>query len=142
MIKTYVYNKSMNNVSHILVGQGGNTVRFNFTHGNTITKKLPELTLRGKYYQELLESSELYTSKLVRCSRMIEEDSDKEEEAEDDEEETTSNEQEVQEIPDVKTSDELIAYVNETYGKEFRTVANALKYAAKMSISFPNYNPD
>lgn len=141
MIKTYVYNRPMNNVSHILVGQGGNSVRFNFTHGNTIVKKLPELTLRGKYYQDLLESSTLYTSGLVRCTRKIEEDSDKEDAAEQ-EEEATTTEQEVQEVASVKTADELIAYVNETYGKEFRNVANALKYAAKMSISFPNYNPD
>lgn len=131
----------MNNVSHILVGQGGNSVRFNFTHGNTIVKKLPELTLRGKYYQDLLESSTLYTSGLVRCTRKIEEDSDKEDATEQEEDAATA-EQGVQEVASVKTADELIAYVNETYGKEFRNVANALKYAAKMSISFPNYNPD
>lgn len=127
----------MNNISHILTGQSGNTVRFNFTHGNTITKKLPELTLRGKYYQELLEASDLFKTGLVRCTRVIEEDSDKEEEVE---EEMPSEEKQVTEVPSVKTDAELIAYINENYGKDFRTVSSALKYAAKESISFPNYN--
>lgn len=137
MIKTYVYNRVMNNISHILTGQSGNTVRFNFTHGNTITKKLPELTLRGKYYQELLEGSELFKTGLVRCTRKIEEESDKEEEVK---EEVASEEKQVVEVSSVKTDAELIAYINENYNKDFRTVASALKFAAKESISFPNYN--
>lgn len=141
MIKTYVYTQPMNNVSHVLTGQGGNTVRFNFTNGNTITKKLPELTLRGKYYQDLLESSELFAKGLVRKLRETTEPSDaKEEQATAEKKEVAKEEGQVEEVKNVRTTDEVIAYVNERFGSNCKSLASAMKYASKANIIFPDFN--
>lgn len=130
----------MNSISHILAGKGGNTVRFNFTNGNIITKKLAELTLRGKYYQDLLEDSDLFKRGLVRLSHSVKEASDKEETKA--KEETSADESKAFSVPEVRTSADLIAYVNEHYDKSFRTVSNALDFATtKQNLCFPNYNP-
>ncbi len=142
MIKTYQYTQPMNSVSHILIGQGGNTVRFNFTNGNVITKKLPELTLRGKYYQELLESSDLFTSGKVRKVREVEDPSEKKEtEKATPVTASVEHEKEVEEVLEVRSSDELIAYVNQRWDKKFILPHKALDFASKENVKFPNYNP-
>ncbi len=139
MINTYVYSQPMNNISHVITGQGGNTVRFNFTNGNVITKKLPELTLRGKYYQDLLESSSLFKNGLVRKVLSVEESSDKKET--NNKEEGKNNVNGMEEILSVTTTDEIIAYVNERFGKDCRTLATAMKHASANNLIFPNYQP-
>ncbi len=141
MIKTYVYTQPMNNVSNILTGKGGNTVRFNFTNGNILTKKLPELTLRGKYYQTLLESSELFTSGRVRLLRQTEDPIEQEEESVKETEQTTTNVSKTEEVLEVRSSDELIAYVNQRWDKKFILPHKALDFATKENVTFPNYNP-
>ena len=139
MINTYVYSQPMNNISPVITGQGGNTVRFNFTNGNVITKKLPELTLRGKYYQDLLESSSLFKNGLVRKVLSVEESSDKKEI--NNKEEGKNNVNGTEEILSVTTTDEVIAYVNEHFGKDCRTLATAMKHASANNLIFPNYQP-
>ena len=139
MIKTYVYTQPMNNVSHVLTGQGGNTVRFNFTNGNTITKKLPELTLRGKYYQDLLEGSELFAKGLVRKLRETPDPSDvKEEQTE--EKETAKEDGQMEEVKTIRTTADVIAYINERFDSNCKTLASAMKYASKNNIIFPDFN--
>lgn len=143
MIKTYVYTQPMNNVSHVLTGQGGNTVRFNFTNGNTITKKLPELTLRGKYYQDLLEGSELFLKGLVRKLRETPDPSDTKEEqtaAEAGKKETVKEEGQMEEVKNVRTTADVIAYINERFDSNCKTLASAMKYASKNNIIFPDFN--
>lgn len=139
MINTYVYSQPMNNISHVITGQGGNTVRFNFTNGNVITKKLPELTLRGKYYQDLLESSSLFKNGLVRKVLSVEEASDKKEINNKEKDKIDMNGME--KVLSVTTTDEVIAYVNERFGKDCRTLATAMKHASANNIIFPNYQP-
>lgn len=139
MIKTYVYTQPMNSVSHVLTGQGGNTVRFNFTNGNVITKKRAELTLKGKYYQDLLEESELFTSGKVKLVRSIEDPDEKKEEAAAPTTETTSK---VEQVAEVRTADELIAYVNQRWGKEYIRPNKALAFATGENVAFPNYSPE
>lgn len=134
MIKTYRYNAMANNVSHVLTGKGGNTVRFNFTHGNVLIKKQPELTLQGKYYQDLLEDSDLFKGGRIRLVKTIKEDSDVEEKVV----KKTTTTTETKAVADVTSEDELLAYVNETYGKEYVSVSAALKYATAQGVSFPN----
>ncbi len=140
MIKTYIYTQPMNNISHVLTGQSGNTVRFNFTNGNILTKKQPELTLKGKYFQDLLENSELMQKGLVRLIRTVEEDCDKVD-ADKKTEGAPSQVDGKEEVPSVKSTDELIAYINERFGKDYRTLASAMKCASTNNIIFPNYEP-
>lgn len=126
----------MNNISHVLTGQGGNTVRFNFINGSVITKKLPEITLRGKYYQDLLEGSELFTSGRVRKIREVADPTEKETE-----QTKTPKEGQVEEVKGIRSTDELIAYVNERFDKECKTLATAMKVASKANLIFPDYEP-
>lgn len=125
----------MNNVSHVLTGQGGNTVRFNFTNGNTITKKLPELTLRGKYYQDLLEGSELFIKGLVRKLRETPDPSDTKEE-----QTVVKEDGQMEEVKNIRTTADVIAYINERFDSNCKTLASAMKYASKNNIIFPDFN--
>lgn len=145
MIKTYEYTKPMNNVSHVLMGNGGNSVRFNFINGNIITKKLPECTLRGKYYQDLLENSDLFKKGYVRLVRKITEPSDLEENPTPTPDPTPSINTDVIEVTSVVSESDLLAFANEKDNREgvrmFRTPASALDWATKHNYSFPNYQP-
>lgn len=153
MIKVYRYNENRNSVSHILQGKNGVTVRYNFERGNVITKQKPELVLRNEYAQNLLENSLLFKSNvvtLVRSERTPEDDEKDRLEAENNQpipsEPNAPNTgqylQNVINVPEVRSDDELIAYVNENYDKSFRTVSNALAFATdKQHLYFPNYKP-
>lgn len=127
----------MNSVSHVLTGQGGNTVRFNFTNGNVITKKRAELTLKGKYYQDLLEESELFTSGKVKLIRTIEDPSEKKEEKV-----APAAAQDVEQVLEVRSTDELIAYVNQRWSKKYILPQKALAFATGENVAFPNYSPE
>lgn len=76
MIKTYRYNVLCNSASHILNGPSGNSMRYDFTHGNIAGNKFPEITLRNKYAQDLLESHELFSKGKVSLIRTTLEESD------------------------------------------------------------------
>lgn len=136
MIKTYRYNANRNTVSHILQGKNGLTIRYNFERGNVITKQKPEIILRNKYAQDLLESSDLFKQGLVTLVSSIAEPSDVIEEAQTEIKKETNAE----EVRGVRTSDEVIAYINQRFEKDCRTLATAMKHAAKANLVFPDYN--
>ena len=144
MIKTYKLKALCNNASHTITGAGGNTMRYNFTHGNTYTGKRPEITLRSKYAQDLLESHELFKSGKVSLVRKTVEPSDliDEEKAH---EPTPKKKTDVIEVDSVVSDSDIIAFANEKDGREgvreFRTVSSALSWATDHNYSFPNYKP-
>lgn len=133
MIKIYRLKQALNNGHHVLVGAGGNKVRYEFTGGNVITGTCPELSLKGKYYQDLLESSELFKSGTVVLVREIKTSDDK------DPVPTTkpTPEKNLESVDSVTTPDELLVYVNTNYSKNFTSPAKALAFAAKEGIVFP-----
>ena len=143
MIKTYRYNENRNTVSHIIQGKNGMTVRYNFERGNTITKKKPELILKTKFAQDLLESSELFKHGVVSLVRSEAEPSDVIDETP---KETTDVEQKLIVYESVRTNAELVNFVNQvdnrTEKNAFTTPARALKWASEHFYKFPNYNPD
>jgi len=138
MIKTYRYNANRNTVSHILQGKNGVTVRYNFERGNVITKQKPEIILRTKYAQDLLESSDLFKQGLVSLVSSIAEPSD----VIDEEPKPTVQKKasETEEVHGIRTTDEVIAYVNERFDKDCKTLATAMKHASKANIIFPDFN--
>lgn len=142
MIKTYRYNELCNNVSLTLSGASGNTMRYNFTHGNTYMRKCPELTLRNKYAQDLLDSHELVKSGKVTCIRTTLEESDivQEESPIDDHVKKTTQPPMNEEVRDIRTADEVINYVNNRFDKECKTLATAMKHASKAGLIFPDFN--
>jgi len=135
MIKTYRYNANRNTVSHILQGKNGLTVRFNFERGNVVTKRKPELILKNKFYQDLLESSELYKQGLVSLVSSIAEPSDVV-----DDTPTEKKQETTEEVKNIRTAADVIAYINERFGKDYRTLAKAMNQASKSGIIFPDYN--
>lgn len=146
MIKTYRARVNRNNVSYLLYGKQGNEVRFNFTNGNVVTNKYPSLTLKGRYYQELLEDSTLFQTHVVIMEREQEEypgeKAEREAETTNAEERTEASPKQVQieKVPGIRTSDEVIAYVNERYGKECKTLATAMKHTSKDGLVFPDFS--
>lgn len=145
MIKVYRYNAERNVVSHILQDKNGVTVRYNFERGNVVTKRKPEIVLKSKYAQDLLEQSELFKSKtvtLIRSEKTPEDDLPVPEKkaSESDEENNPKS------IGDVTNDTELLAFVNKADGRNertaFRTPINALKWANENGYTFPNYNPE
>lgn len=142
MIKTYRYNELCNNVSLTLSGASGNSMRYNFTHGNTYMRKCPELTLRNKYAQDLLDSHELVKSGKVTCIRTTLEESDivQEESPIDEHVKKTTQPPMNEEVRDIRTADEVINYVNNRFDKECKTLATAMKHASKAGLIFPDFN--
>ena len=94
---------------------------------------LPELSLKGKYYQDLLESSQLFKSGTVVLIREIKTSDDIDPVPTP---EPTPKKQ-VDSIDTVTTPDELLVYVNTNYSKNFTSPAKALAFAAKEGIVFP-----
>ena len=140
MIKTYRYNELCNNVSLTISGAGGNSMRYNFTHGNTYMRKCPELTLRNKYAQDLLDNHELVRSGKVTCIRTTLEESDiVQEEALVNE---PSKKSQKEDITGIRTSEEVINYVNSRFDKDCRTLETAMKHADKASLVFPDYGKE
>ena len=142
MIKTYRYNELCNNVSLTLSGASGNTMRYNFTHGNTYMRKCPELTLRNKYAQDLLDSHELVKSGKVTCIRTTLEESDivQEEQPANEPVKKVTQPPMNEEVRDIRTADEVINYVNNRFDKECKTLATAMKHASKAGLIFPDFN--
>ena len=125
MIKIYRLKQALNNSSHVLVGAGGNKVRYEFKGGNVIAGTCPEISLKGKYYQDLLEASELFKDGTVVLVREIK--------TSDDMKETVPKPEpkNVNTADSVTTPDELLVYVNTNYDKKFTDPSKALAFAAK-----------
>lgn len=137
MIKTYTYNELRNNVSITLSGLSGNTVRYNFTHGNTYMRKFPQITLRNRYAQDLLDNHELVKSGKVTCILTAAEPSDV---IEEEQVQTSKKNVQTEEVRGIRTTDEVIAYVNQRFDKECRSLATAMKHASKAGLIFPDFN--
>ena len=140
MIKTYRYNANRNTVSHILQGKNGLTVRYNFERGNVITKQKPELILKNRFAQDLLEKSDLFKQGIVSLVSSIAEPSDVV--GETPTVQTQKKQTNTEEVKGIRTTDEVISYVNERFDKDYKTLATAMKHASKAGIIFPDYNPD
>lgn len=138
MIKTYRYNELCNNVSLTISGAGGNSMRYNFTHGNTYMRKCPELTLRNKYAQDLLDNHELVRSEKVTCIRTTLEESDILQE--EGHAKKPAKKAQKEEVAGIRTAEEVINYVNIRFDKDCRTLETAMKHAGKAGLIFPDFN--
>lgn len=141
MIKTYRLRTNMNNVSHVLLGKNGNSVRYNFTNGNVATSKNPTLTLRTKYAQDLLEESDLFKNGSVILDQVVKEASDEvQSTTKSSKTEESTTETNVAEIvvEDVKTVADAVDYIAENYGKKVTGSKGVIAFANKNNLSFPN----
>lgn len=141
MIKTYNARVQNNNISYLLEGKHGNQMRYNFTNGNVITNKYPSITLRNRYAQELLESSLLFANNTVVLERTEEEFPGELDALKKESNETpTEKQSKTEEVKGIRTTDEVIAYVNERFNKDCRNLSTAMKHASKAGLIFPDFN--
>lgn len=138
MIKTYRYNVLCNSASHILNGPSGNSMRYDFTHGNIAGNKYPEITLRNKYAQDLLESHELFSKGKVSLIRTTLEESD----IVDEPAKKTTKKSQKEEVAGIRTAEEVINYINNRFDKNCRTLETAMKHADKAGLIFPDYGKE
>ena len=150
MIKTYKARVNQNSISYLLSGKQGNQVRYPFANGNVIINKYPSLTLRNRYCQELLESSLLFANNTIVLDHEEEEypgEKAKLEEEKnaalkstvDEPTKKTTKKSQKEEVTGIRTSEEIINYINNRFDKDCRTLETAMKHADKAGIIFPDY---
>lgn len=150
MIKTYKARVNQNSISYLLSGKQGNQVRYPFANGNVIINKYPSLTLRNRYCQELLESSLLFANNTIILDHEEEEypgEKAKLEEEKnaalkstvDEPAKKTTKKSQKEEVTGIRTSEEIINYINNRFDKDCRTLETAMKHADKAGIIFPDY---
>ena len=153
MIKTYKARVNQNSISYLLSGKQGNQVRYPFANGNVIINKYPSLTLRNRYCQELLESSLLFANNTIILDHEEEEypgvKAKLEEEKNaalkstvDEPEKKTTKKSQKEEVTGIRTSEEIINYINNRFDKDCRTLETAMKHADKAGIIFPDYGKE
>lgn len=153
MIKTYKARVNQNSISYLLSGKQGNQVRYPFANGNVIINKYPSLTLRNRYCQELLESSLLFANNTIVLDHEEEEfpgEKAKLEEEKnaalkstvDEPAKNTTKKSQKEEVTGIRTSEEIINYINNRFDKDCRTLETAMKHAGKAGIIFPDYGKE
>lgn len=153
MIKTYKARVNQNSISYLLSGKQGNQVRYPFANGNVIINKYPSLTLRNRYCQELLESSLLFANNTIVLDHEEEEyhgEKAKLEEEKnaalkstvDEPAKKTTKKSQKEEVTGIRTSEEIINYINNRFDKDCRTLETAMKHADKAGIIFPDYGKE
>lgn len=148
MIKTYKARVNQNSISYLLSGKQGNQVRYPFANGNVIINKYPSLTLRNRYCQELLESSLLFANNTIILDHEEEEypgEKAKLEEEKNAALKSTKNatkKSQKEEVTGIRTSEEIINYINNRFDKDCRTLETAMKHADKAGLVFPDYGKE
>lgn len=153
MIKTYKARVNQNSISYLLSGKQGNQVRYPFANGNVIINKYPSLTLRNRYCQELLESSLLFANNTIildheeeeypgEKAKLEEEKNAALKSTADEPAKKTAKKSQKEEVTGIRTSEEIINYINNRFDKECRTLETAMKHADKAGIIFPDYGKE
>lgn len=153
MIKTYKARVNQNSISYLLSGKQGNQVRYPFANGNVIINKYPSLTLQNRYCQELLESSLLFANNTIVLDHEEEEypgEKAKLEEEKnavlkstvDEPAKKTTKKSQKEEVTGIRTSEEIINYINNRFDKDCRTLETAMKHADKAGLVFPDYGKE
>ena len=153
MIKTYKARVNQNSISYLLSGKQGNQVRYPFANGNVIINKYPSLTLRNRYCQELLESSLLFANNTIildheeeeypgEKAKLEEEKNAALKSTADEPTKKTAKKSQKEEVTGIRTSEEIINYINNRFDKDCRTLETAMKHADKAGLIFPDYDKE
>ena len=126
MIKTYQLTIPARNSSFILRGKTGNSQRFNFAGGDPMTGKAASIMLRSQYSQDLLENSEEFKKGFVRLVRV------------DEGGEAPVVEPEKTIVEDVTSTEQLIEFVANNFGRVYQRPDAALNFARGKGYEFPN----
>ena len=127
--KIYKLNQKKNSaIFNLTANDGKMVVTYTFKDGNQFMPNMPaRCMLRNEFYQDLLESSDLFKRGIIKLDRIIE-DSPKEETK-------TVQKQQVEEIT---SPDQAIEYVFNTWGIVVKSGKQAVKIASQKGVEFPN----
>jgi len=126
--KIYKLNQNKNSAIFPLYANDGKMkVDYTFKDGNQLTRQPARCTLRGKFYQDLLESSALFKSGVISLERTI---SDAKVEA--------PEKKSFKNIEGVNTAREAIEFVLNTWAVKVTTGKQAKEFANKQGYDFPN----
>jgi hypothetical protein len=127
--KIYKLNQKKNSATFNLSANDGKLqATYTFKDGNQFMPNMPaRCMLQNKFYQDLLESSDLFKRGVIKLDRTIE-DSPKEETK-------TVQKQQVEEIT---SPDQAIEYVFNTWGIVVKSGKQAVKIASQKGVEFPN----
>jgi hypothetical protein len=113
----------------IPANDGKMMVTFTFKDGNQFMPNMPaRCMLRNKFYQDLLERSDLFKRGVVVLERTI-----------NDEEKTEPVETpKKKQVDEITSPEQAIEYVFNTWGIVAKTSKQALKVASQKGVEFPN----
>lgn len=103
-------------------------VNYVFKDGNQLMRQPARCTLRGEFYQNLLEESTLFQNGIITLERVIE-----------DEKKTSKKAAAPQkeQVEDVVSPEQAINYVFNTWGIVVKSGKQAVKIAAQKGVEFP-----
>lgn len=127
MTKVYVLNEPKNNATFILIGEGGNQVRYTFSNGNAAAHVPASCVLNNAYYQELLETSEIFKTNIVKIDPTFKFVEPKEE-----------KKAALTKVEDVKSVAQAVEWCAEKFGEQVKTAKQAKELAQKNGYDFVN----
>ena len=126
MIKTYKLTTPLRNLSIVLRGKTGNSLRYNFSGGDPLTGKSATIMLRSQYAQDLLEDSEPYANGYIVLAKIDEGG----------ENATRTSNLTVKE--DITSPEQLLEFVASDLDKVYKNAKAAYEYAKRQGFDFPN----
>lgn len=126
MTKVYLLNEPKNNATFILYGEGGNAVRYTFKDGNASAHQPASCILNNEYYQNLLESSEIFEKNIVKIDPTYKVVAPKAEVLT------------LEKVEDVKTVAQAVEWCAEKFGEVVKTAKQAKALAEKNGYDLVN----
>ena len=127
--KIYKLNQKKNvAIFDVPVNDGKMMVTFTFKDGNQFMANMPaRCTLRGEFYQNLLESTPMFQNGIIKLERVIEDKPKKAAKVE-----NTAKQEE-----SVTSPEQAIEYVFNTWGIVVKSGKQAVKIALQKGVEFP-----
>lgn len=127
--KVYKLNQPKNTATFTLYANHGRMpVHYEFKGGNQTTKVAATCTLRNEFYQLLLEHSDLFKSGIVKLERAFEDKANQ----------APVADKTLKPIEDVKTAEQAVEYVANTWAIPVKNGKQAKSIANKKGYDFPN----
>jgi hypothetical protein len=129
--KIYKLNQKKNvAIFDIPANNGKMTVTYTFKDGNQFMPNMPaRCTLRDEFYQNLLESSDLFKRGIIKLERTIDENAKTTKKAE---------APKKNQVDEVTSPEQAIEYCFNTWGIVVKSGKQAVKIANQKGVEFPN----
>ena len=128
--KIYKLNQKKNSaIFNLSANDGKMQVTYTFKDGNQFMPNMPaRCMLRNEFYQDLLESSDLFKRGVIKLERVIDEEGEaKQRPAE-----------KKKQVEEITSPDQAIEYVFNTWGIVVKSGKQAVKIANQKGVEFPN----